>query len=425
LPAETEVLQLTDSGSFYTEEIDIRELILSLWKSKILIVSVTVLASAITFAVCSFLVPRRYRAIAYVAIRQPIVLFSNNSGISIKPDVPDIQAASQLAMSDGLFNEVETDPSVAGFITSGNPHLHDIAEVEVVAEGQLNLQVTDMNPDRAASLANAWARHLVDRLNNNYGTAAVTQSLESQVERAKDEYGRAQAAWGQALAENQESLLSAFLSDDQDQLKCALATTSSLDRALEDIRLLRQRIAGMASDSLVSTQYALDFNSIQHKTLGSEICGNPASQNVIVQISSDDLRMSVGEALGGLDRIERTAHDLRQAVESRQVNLQAEIPRLEGEVAKAQNQLDELQIAQQQAKDLYESLAQQQKQLSSMKNGTVASLSQQAIAPQNPSSPRVLVNTLLAAVISFAFVIAWVWARAWWGSGNIQGTEHR
>ena len=398
------------------DEIDLRELILTLWNAKLLIIGVSFLAAAAAFVLSAFVLSRRYEATAYVSIRDPIIQFAAGGGVSIDPVVPDIKAAAKLAESDGLLQSVIFDPSIAALWEDETPSLKGMVEVEVAGDNQLQLQITDTDPRRAALLANAWAARLVDSINRTYGVEAVAQSLDSQVEHARREYEQAQAAWEEALSQSEVSALSARLGNARNDLNCALNVESALDRVLDDLQMLEWRLDDLADESGVPFGDALALNTLQQRALTSRVCLTGSAQELIVQVGSDSLDLTSEEARRNIAQIRETLESQREIATSRKAQLEAEIPQLESALEDARAQVDRLAMAKEQAKRLYDSLTEQQGRASAvlMQSATVAAVSAEAVAPEKPSSPKVLMNTALAGFVGMFAAIGWAFAAAWW-----------
>jgi len=135
-----------------------------------------------------------------------------------------------------------------------------------------------------------------------------------------------------------------------------------------------------------------------------------------VQVGSDSLDLTSEEARRNIAQIRETLESQREIAASRKAQLEVEIPQLESALEDARAQVDRLAVAKEQAKRLYESLVEQQRQLSAVlsESASVAALSAEAAPPANPSSPKLLMNTALAGFVGMFAAIGWAFAAAWW-----------
>ncbi|MDO9130900.1 MAG: Wzz/FepE/Etk N-terminal domain-containing protein, partial [Anaerolineales bacterium] len=81
----------TDPSPTYDDEIDLRPIVLKLWKARWVILIATLAAALAAFVVSFWILPRKYQATAYVFIGQPAIEFSRSqtdSGLTISPTLP-------------------------------------------------------------------------------------------------------------------------------------------------------------------------------------------------------------------------------------------------------------------------------------------------------------------------------------------------
>ena len=101
-----------DRSSNFDDEIDLRAIALTLWKARSVIFVVTIVAALAAFAVSYWGLPRTYQANAYVFIGQPVLGFTDVSGIKITPALPDLSAVAKLAVAPGVLDTVLKDAAV-------------------------------------------------------------------------------------------------------------------------------------------------------------------------------------------------------------------------------------------------------------------------------------------------------------------------
>jgi uncharacterized protein involved in exopolysaccharide biosynthesis len=98
---------------YYDDEIGLRELVLTLWRGRWLILAVTLIAALAAFVVSAWVLPRKYQAAAYVTVRTPIMGFTNDHGLVTTPVLPDLTALKELATTPELLARVAVDPAFA------------------------------------------------------------------------------------------------------------------------------------------------------------------------------------------------------------------------------------------------------------------------------------------------------------------------
>ncbi len=200
------------------DEIDIREYVLMLVRHWRLIVGLTLLAAAMTFAVSLFL-PKQYAASATIAITNPryVLQFDprietvNNTQTTNNMQV-NAKAYLGLATSDAVLTQLLEAPAVAPLI-DGTGTLEDLRRKMLKATAGADpslvvLKVTDTDPARAAAIANAWAELYVAYIGDVYGQTQQNQaSFETQAVARKADYDTAQRALEEFLGNNSVSKL--------------------------------------------------------------------------------------------------------------------------------------------------------------------------------------------------------------------------
>ncbi|MBM3181539.1 MAG: hypothetical protein FJZ86_14470, partial [Chloroflexi bacterium] len=184
----------TDPSSTYDDEIDLRAILLTLWKARRMILIVTLAAAVSAFAVSFWILPRQYQATAYVFIGNPIGDITQASGLTISPTLPDPNVVVELAAAPGLLESVTKDPAVAAAIGEETITVADMVTAVYVGTDQLSLQVTDTDPQRAALLANTWAEKVTDVVNATYKLGTIAQALDSLFLQSQQNYNQAQSA---------------------------------------------------------------------------------------------------------------------------------------------------------------------------------------------------------------------------------------
>jgi len=215
-----------DSFPTYDDEIDLRAIVLPLWRARNLVLIVTLAAAIAAFAISFWILPRKYQATAYVFIEEPAfnTSYKTASGLSVSSIDPDLEDMFMLSTAPGLLESVHSDPAVVAAISNEEIVLVDMATAVAIGEYELSLQITDTDPQRAALLANTWAEKVTAKVNASYGLSTITQVLDSQVLQSQQNYFQDQAVLEEALSqipvdvENSKAQLAEFtMKRDQSQ----------------------------------------------------------------------------------------------------------------------------------------------------------------------------------------------------------------
>jgi uncharacterized protein involved in exopolysaccharide biosynthesis len=300
-----------------------------------------------------------------------------------------------------------------------------------VGKDQIQLKVTDTDPKRAASIANAWARSLTQLINASFSSASLAQTLAPQVQKTYESYQQAQAKLEQALKESQVDALQARLKSKQDELASVLASLVRTQKVLDDLATLEKQLSGQSPEATLPLNYGLALITLQQRALTvtsesftGQIDSASLQQRVLalnnesftVQVDSASFaNFTVAQALETIAAMRTALQGQLQSLQEQQRRIEQEIPQLQSEFAKASAELDEFFIQRDQAASLYKALLSRQQLVQTLQSSIqVARVSVPAAPPSTPSSPRVGMNVLLAAAIGLLLSVVWVLIENWW-----------
>jgi len=162
----------------------------------------------------------------------------------------------------------------------------------------IEVSVSHADPQLALTLANAWAKAYVSEVGDVYGDVRrhQRQALADQVLQAKDNYGRAQSAWEDALRQDRFAPLSRDLAGRQAMLQ-ALSTASDTalvrlvdevgrtELLLADVGALKSRmIAGGSASANASSLIMLQARALaslwDFQTVASQPLSHPADRGL-------------------------------------------------------------------------------------------------------------------------------------------------
>ena len=402
---------------YYDDEIDLRELVTTLlsgWKTILLITFVT---GFMAFALSKWVLPEKYEATAYITISEPTVQFAESEqGVTIHSTLPDMTSVTELATNLALLEEVTMTSEVTPLWDAENDSLEGMVEASSIGSDQLRLVVSDTTPERAVLLANIWAREVALQINKLYGVDAIVDDIAQQVGQAQENYAQAQSLLEEELAQNRRVLIQAQLNSVTGNLDCILYRDSAATRILEDLETLESNLKKQEIDTTLSLGDALSLTTLQQRVSASQICAS-SIESIQLQVVDDTLgNFAVTDALKKISQMRESLQAQQPALATELTRLETEIPSLERELAAAEYRLAQEIEARNQAEELYTALLQHQNRISSlvMASDRVAKLSSQAIIPDEPSSPKTLLNTALGLVAGGMLGVFWVFAAGWW-----------
>jgi capsular polysaccharide biosynthesis protein len=424
-------------------EIDLHEIVLTLWRRRWTILAVPFVIALVALILSAWVLPKQYQAAAYISLNMPLINYNktaqgvttnqtspdNTTGrqeslpqsvvITINQTLPDIKILTELATSPSLLKNVLADPAI---VVTGEAKpisvadLGDMIDTSVVGQNMLRLQVTDTDPQRAALLSNSLAAQVTANINDTYGLNAIAQSIKAQVTLAQQDYQQAQTALENELYGNSVDAFNAQLANEIDDLNCVLNKTSATTRVLNDLQVLKQRLEAVPADGGLSLGDALALTTLQQRALSSQVCV-ASTQSMQVQINGDTLSgLTQAKALESITQIQGALQTWQATATTQQTQLEQHIPQLQKDLETAKDQLHQLTAARDHAQSLYEALIQLQKQtsVSLTESNQIARLSIQAGAPEKKSTPKVLQNTALAGAAGLVLAVLWVFLQDWW-----------
>ncbi len=398
----------------YDDEIDLREIALTLWRGRWPILILTLVAALAAYAVSAWLLPKQYEAVAYVTVGQPTVRYlAGQLGLSAIPSAPDIKALPEVVKANAILKQVESDARVVPLFPSNGKNLARMTQVSAVGVSQLRFEVTDTDPERAATLATVWAEKAAEWIELNYGLGAFKISLDAQIAETQQDYAQAQYTLETFLAQDQTPVLQSQLNAQGEVYACLERRVRAANALLRRLGDLETRL--VQSDDPLSLSDALLLVSIQQDIDSLEICG---SSGTILQSSSPMLFAGISSTRG-LEVIAGYRQSLEQRIANTQVEqetLQEEILASSVEIEQLDYQRTEYTILRDQARTLYQQLTLQRAYMESVlqQSGRVADVSAEAIAPGSASSPKPLVNTAVAGLLGLALGALGVLGVDWW-----------
>jgi len=268
----------------------------TLWRGRKFIFVFTLLTTLLALGI-SLLLPRQYTASAFILVNSPwqytasVFILANSPLIDLSKStllidlsskstpggtdlaflspIADLKSLVKMAQSPGVLGKVFDSQSATGTAQEGKVfgEFSGGLVAEAVGKDQIQLKVTDTDPERAASIANAWARNLTQLINASFSPVSLAQTLTPQIQKTYESYQQAQAKLEQALKESQVDALQARLKSKQDELASVLASLTRTQRVLDDLATLEKQLSGQSPEATLPLNYGLALITLQQRAL--------------------------------------------------------------------------------------------------------------------------------------------------------------
>lgn len=367
----------------------------------------TVAAALAAFAVSSLAQPT-YEAASLVIVARPRYLFQFDPRIQnlVQPQQP-YKAYQDLALSDDVLRQL-TD-RLSGAATPAN--LADRLQVRSATDQSLlRLVATDADPQRAQTIANAWAEVYVKYVNTLSQPGPDEEGYFQ--EQAARKLEQLQAA-EQAVIDFEQSSRILVLEKDIDSLTRSLSDYTAIGQGLsalaQDARNLRDRIAQRDADEPISSDEALAALILSANAYNAR-----AGSSVQLQVNVDALGGSrtVGEQLASLDDVSDVLDQKLAAAQQQIAAIEQNILDLQKTQREAEVKHDQLLRERDAARDAWSALSRKQDeaQLAAMSSSGEVEIASQAALPAGPVSSRRGVNTVLGGMLGLALGVIVAWA---------------
>ncbi len=413
--------EIPSEWSPYEDEIDLRQYVLLLLRFWYWPVGAAVLAALAAALVSLFVLTPTYEATALATVAQPIYV------VRLDPETGEPRAEiaqkslPQLAMSDDVLQAVLARVPAPWPDFTLAQLKGSVSAKSGSDPGLVELRVSSPDPAWAAQAANAWAELFVEHANRIYGesTQQVT-ALEQQLADAAARRETAEQALVEFQGRNELSVLNARLGDVRQAYNQRLARRRQLAIIAKDVQGLRDLVAAQPPNAPVY--------------LGDELTGlflqvqvfNAGGTSIQLQLNPAEVerQRTTGELTRFLDQLLVTIDAKSQALESELEGLNAEILALQQRIQAVEAEKRKLEEQVELARQTYEAVAQKLEEArlaTQLPAGTfkVASL---AAVPEEPVSPKPLLNTLLAGVLGGMLGVAGVFVAEYLRGLNVQET---
>jgi uncharacterized protein involved in exopolysaccharide biosynthesis len=398
---------------FVDTEVDLIVTIQTLWGKKWSILGTILLAGLIAFLISSFLLPKRYKASAYITFTDPGLRTELESSIQFRTVELETQGLIDLAESDALLTQTFTELGIS------DPALQSAFDFSAFMDwrGQLRLRVTSLNPTLAADAANTWARLVSGRFNNIYGTGEETlQSLEVEVAKAKKNWSESQLALETYLPESKLNAAQVQLAAARTSLAAYLHEIDTNQLLISDIQTLQTQIDSMGAADSLSTGLTLSLINLQQRAAvrHDEL---PLQIQVDQTLKTD---LSPDEASNILQNFWTTLESQNQQLAGDIVELESEISDLAVFLETENFKVDELTQQRNLARKIYIDLSTllEETRINISQDIGVFMVGIEAIEPSKPSGPNAVLNAVLAGLIGGMLIAGGILLQDWWRVGK-------
>jgi uncharacterized protein involved in exopolysaccharide biosynthesis len=454
-------------------------------------VAAAAILAAVAAFVVSLLIPPTYEAeVAVAIVRMRTDVTFTSQMVTLTEDelgnrALDVNArrAALVALATSSNVAVQVLDEVGDRLGPNERNVHVLLDrVEASNEGDLiSIRVHHRDPDVTATIANAWARNYQRHVNTLYGTIGeLDTTVLTQVKAAEETYNAAQAALEEFLGDNRVAALEREIATRQELLQTYQTARSAvqkepvdlqlsnrhqvladyygdlqeIERWLADLRALRFQVEKGSTSPAARTGNALALIFLRSRALGGsgnlpvqlQVDINAGQSEGVVLDDVDSLAevlearlVETQEQIDALTATLATQEPNEVAVESdnplnlRIAALDVEILALQEELEGEYAQKRELEQVRDLAWDTYRTLTRKQAEvgIASQVTGTEVRVATSAVPPQNPVSPRKVLNTAVAGVLGTMLGIFGAFAIEWWrgregagrGSGGLRRHE--
>jgi uncharacterized protein involved in exopolysaccharide biosynthesis len=408
---------MTPEQDLPSDEIDLRELIRPLLQYKWWILGFAILMAVGAFAYAKFVLPKEYTATAYVVITKPALTANLDSRIQSTFQSPDPKSLTDLTMTDDILAKVFQN--LQGLATSdlvfSQEGLKSKLTPSMVGANQLRLEVVNQLPEQVAQIANLWAAAVADRLNSLFATdPEAIHHVEGQAEQARQNWAESEQILLDFLPSSHVEALTVGLNRAQKSLDTYLLEIVTLDLVLADALVLKARLDSLNGNEILATDDALSLIAIQQRAIGN-------IENFQIQVTGADVlgdNYTVAEARDGLDTLIASLQNQRDDFQAKVDELENTITELTTQLENAKFQLTQLTVQRDINLKAYQALSSriEEMQITLSQADQAAKVAGQALPPQQPSGPRVLLYTAAAGIIGFGLAALVVLVWSWWKS---------
>lgn len=419
-------------GRPYTaeDEIDLRELVRTLWRHRWVIGGVTVVAALIAAAVSVFVLPPVYEARALLLVTRPQVqTVDPNNSTFFRTEELNIAATLNLDLPAESVVALARSPLVRDEVAQRTGLPKERLRKALYAQSVRNTNLVELrvrfgDPLEAQRIAAAWTEVVVARSSMLFSTRATASYtlFAQQLNTALDRLRAAEQALRHFNATSRISELQARLGKLVDQLASYESRhndlTVSLARAEQELESIEAQIQREPKTLTLSKSIATD--PFLHEAMAT------ASGRSFLELSRLKLRTEEQNPVyNALNQARANAAVAVQALRAEKLGVERAMQEIRQEIAQIRADLANQVLTQtrlvreaENARKVYGVLFQRREEAritATTQSGTVQ-VALPASLPDEPVSPRPALNTVLAAVLGFLLSTFGVLIRSAWAA---------
>lgn len=419
-------------GRPYTaeDEIDLRELVRTLWRHRWVIGGVTVVAALIAAAVSVFVLPPVYEARALLLVTRPQVqTVDPNNSTFFRTEELNIAATLNLDLPAESVVALARSPLVRDEVAQRTGLPKERLRKALYAQSVRNTNLVELrvrfgDPLEAQRIAAAWTEVVVARSSMLFSTRATASYtlFAQQLNTALDRLRAAEQALRHFNATSRISELQARLGKLVDQLASYESRhndlTVSLARAEQELESIEAQIQREPKTLTLSKSIATD--PFLHEAMAT------ASGRSFLELSRLKLRTEEQNPVyNALNQARANAAVAVQALRAEKLGVERAMQEIRQEIAQIRADLANQVLTQtrlvreaENARKVYGVLFQRREEAritATTQSGTVQ-VALPASLPDEPVSPRPALNTVLAVVLGFLLSTFGVLIRSAWAA---------
>ena len=240
---------------YYEDEIDLRELVKTLWRYKWLTLGVTLLAAAAAYITSAYFLPEKYQSAAVVALNRPEL-----AGFASQVSPDELKAAELAALAQSAE------------VTAGLDGIDAGIELAARAEGEnrIRLEVTAPQADLAAGLADEWAGAFAVYLDDQYALDEALDQFEMRLDAARQALDDVEAKIQQAYQQNQTALLEIRLGQARAEWEALLASRQKNQQLSAAAGTLEAQLAAQNPDAPLTWNQSLSLLALGQRAAGGD-----------------------------------------------------------------------------------------------------------------------------------------------------------
>jgi capsular polysaccharide biosynthesis protein len=405
---------MASDTNYSDDEIDIRELIHTLFRYKWVILGITLVAAVAVLIFSKFVQPRKYTAQAQVIVTKPLYTTNLEAQIQSVPQTPEASILRDLALADDLLWGVFTSPEVAAVLDDGLKFEQFRAGLSAKLAGtsKLFLIVSSTESETAAIIVNIWAEKFAAQINSLFSVNETALALiENEVASARQKWDAAERDLLEKLPDGIVETRKIELDFKQKELGTYLNTLTYLDLLASRTQSLQSRLTAWPEDSQVGIEYQLSLIGLYQQASG----GLSGIQIQLTEPTTVGVR-TVADAKVFFDALDASLVSQREGLQANLEQLKQDITAATLALEAADYQLTQLTTERDLALNAYRALSAQleETRIDLARDDVTAKVASRALPPQQPISNRTLMKTMIAGVLAFALACFGVLLINWW-----------